>query len=394
MDEDVILIPGTKVSRSDVENPAFPLSNALTQRPAGAKGSQLDAAARAILPNSLESQATLLMESDPFATHDISSMKFADFVQRKFIPEYVVNRRYAGRAHFRAILKHVLSPEQVTRAFEDKPEKAIARLTAIQGWPYMDALRLCDVSAERVQDLISAALTSGYSIQTVTHLRNVIRTIFTHAISAGCYSGINPTILVTLPAMARKKAHTLTLTQLKQVMQALRFPEKGIALFAILTEMNVAEICGLQWKYVNISNEAHAVEGDWIPPRSIAIRKQWYRGEFDLVLEKRKRVVPVPEMLCTVLRDLKHRSQFIGSQDFVLASRSGTPIYPENVAARRLKSVGKALEMPWLSWYVFHRTHLDLRSKHGRHLFREYERVFPVQSSWIHPLPGRPGGVQ
>jgi hypothetical protein len=91
---------------------------------------------------------------------------------------------------------------------------------------------------------------------------------------------------------------------------------------------------------------------------------------------------------------LKHRSPFTGAQDFVLASRSGTPIYPENIAARRLKSVGKALEMPWLSWYVFHRTHLDLKTKLGRHLYREYERVLPLQSSWIYPVPGRPGRVQ
>jgi integrase len=337
-----------------------------------------------------ELQATLVMsescaEQEPPAEY--SSMTLADFVQHRFIPEYVATRRSTGRAHFRAILKHVFKPEQVDRVFADDSAKAAVKLKAIDGWPYMDSQRLCDISGERIQHLISTALQSGYSIQTATHIRNVIRAIFTHAIMARCYTGTNPTTLVTLPAMARKVAHTLTLTELKQVMLAMRYPEKGIALFAILTEMNVAEICGLQWKYVNLSDVGHMVEDDWIPSRTIAVRKQWHRGEFGPVFGKRKRLVPVPEALCLILRDLRNRKHFTGSQDFVLASRSGTPFYPQNIAARRLKAIGRKLEMPWLSWNVFHRTHLNLRSEFGRQLHKEYERALPLQKLVIHESP-------
>ena len=316
---------------------------------------------------------------DQEACAEASSMNLAEFVQRKFVPEYVATRRSAGRAHFRAILKHVLTPEHVAHAFAENSENTIVRLKAIQAWPYMGSLLLCDIDPEKIQHLTSTALNAGYSIQTATHIRNVIRVIFSHAITTSHYKGKNPATLVSLPAMARKKAHTLTLAQLKQVMQVMRHPEKHIALFAILTEMYVAEICGLQWKYVNLSNERQLVEEDWIPARTIAVRKQWYRGEFGLVVGSRKKDVPVPDLLCSILRDLKHRKSFTGPQDFVLASRSGTPVYPENIAARRLKSIGKACEMPWLSWYVFHRTHISLRSKFGRHLHTEYEKVLPLQ---------------
>ena len=311
---------------------------------------------------------------------DGSSISLAEFVERKFIPEYVATRRSAGRAHFRAILKHVLTPEEVSRAFAETREKTNVKLTQINGWPYMNSLSLGEVSGERIQHLTSTALKSGYSIQTATHIRNVIRAIFSHAISSGCYNGKNPAEQVTLPAMARKKAHTLTLAELKQVLHVMRYPEKHIALFAILTEMNVTEICGLQWKYVNLSNEGHPVDEDWIPPKNIAVRNQWYRGEFGFVVANRKRFVPVPELLCSMLRELKHRKRFTGPEDFVLASRGGTPIYPENIAARRLKSIGRAFEMPWLSWYVFHRTHLNLRSEFGRHLHKEYEKVLSPQA--------------
>lgn len=354
-------------------------------------GSFLTPDASLARPQNLDIEATFGRDGESYrdqvAQAEGSSMSLADFVKYRFIPEYVATRRSAGRAHFRAILKHVLTPEQVARAFAEESKTTVLRLKAIQGWPYMDSLGLCDISGERIQHLISTALHSGYSIQTATHIRNVIRAIFSHAIKERCYRGTNPTTLVTLPAMARKEAHTLTLTQLKQVMQAMRYPEKGIALFAILTEMNVAEICGLQWKYVNLSDVGHMVEEDWIPSRTIAVRKQWYRGEFMPVLEKRKRLVSVPEVLCSILRDLRNRKNFTGSGDFVLASRSGTPIYPQNIAARRLKSIGKAFEMPWLSWNVFHRTHLNLRSEFGRHLHKEYERALPLQKLVVYQSP-------
>src|ERR1700680_2852029 len=43
--------------------------------------------------------------------------------------------------------------------------------------------------------------------------------------------------------------------------------------------MNVAEICGLQWKRVNLTEAWSNTDGESIPPRTIAVRKQWYRGE-------------------------------------------------------------------------------------------------------------------
>ncbi len=55
-----------------------------------------------------------------------------------------------------------------------------------------------------------------------------------------------------------------------------------MTLLAIVTGMNVAEICGLQWKHANLSPHEQGVSGEWIAPRHhIAVRKQWYRGELE-----------------------------------------------------------------------------------------------------------------
>jgi integrase len=317
---------------------------------------------------------------------DAANMSLLAFVERSFVPEYVTGKRSAGRAHFQSILKHILTPEGVDRAFQVNSQGSRSRLRRLEDWPYMDSMPLKDVTREHVQQLISTALERGYSIQTATHIRNVIRTLFTHAKNARCFNGENPATFVLLPGMARKQPHSLTLDELKSVIQLMRYPEREIALLAILTKMSVAEICGLQWKYVNLSDARRIVDGDWLPARTIAIRKQSYRGEFGFVMTSRQRNVAMPELLCCVLSDLKTRKRFTAPEDFVLPSRCGTPISQDNVATRRLKSIGNTLAMPWLSWYVFHRTHVSLYCENGRHLQKELKRAITLEKVIVrHP---------
>jgi hypothetical protein len=59
------------------------------------------------------------------------------------------------------------------------------------------------------------------------------------------------------------------------------------------------------------------------------------------------------------------RATNAGWNDYVLVSKGGRPINQINVAARRLKSIGRALEMPWLSWQVFRRTRALLVQEFG-----------------------------
>jgi integrase len=340
------------------------------------------AASIARAPN-LEHRLTL-PTSDDFRSdgedeNKVSAITLAEFVRRRFIPEFVENKRSAGRAHFHEILKFILRSEKAAYAPWQTFERTNVKRKAINSWPYIDSLLLRDISEDTVRHITATALESGYSIQTATHIRNVIRAIYSHAIGACGYEGRNPAALVTLPAVVQKNAHTLTLAQLAEVMALMRFPERAIALFVLQTEMNLVEICGLQWRHVNLTGNGYSVDGDWIHARTIAVRNQWYRGEFRPVTGIRKRVVQVPELLCSNLRNLKCRKQFIGPQDFVLASQSGSPVYPGNIAKRRLKSIGQSCDMPWLSWQVLHRTQIRLRSEFGRRLHKEYEKVLPLQ---------------
>jgi len=294
-----------------------------------------------------------------------AAMTFTSFVETKFVPEHVAVKSTSGRTHYKAILKHVLLPEEVDRFFGGDALNSKARLKAIPDWPYIGAMRLSDVRPDHVQRLIEAATHRGYSPQTVTHIRNVVGAVFSHAKKERSFSGENPASQVMLPGMTRKESHALTLAQAKEVIQAMHYPEKEMTLIAILTNLNVAEICGLQWKHVNLTEALAETDGDPIPPRSIAIRTQWYRGELATVKRGRSKILPIPQLLLPVLLRLRRRTRFTGPDDFVLVSQAGTPINQINIAARRLKSVGRELKMPWLSWHVFRRTHATLVYEFG-----------------------------
>jgi integrase len=307
------------------------------------------------------------------------NMTLAEFVENAFVPEHVAKKTSAGRAYFQGILKHVLTPERVDRAFRAEGKGSRIRHKAIPGWPYLDAMRLRDVRPDHIQQIVFAALSRGYSTQTATHIRNVVRVIFSHVEKTMRLPADNPADDVRLPGIVRREAHVLTIEQLRRLIGVMRYPEREVAIFAILTEMSVAEICGLQWKHLNLSEHSCKVDGEWIPARTIAVRKQSYRCEFGPVLNCRERDIPVPDLLASILRKIRNRRIFSAREDFVVASRSGTPINQDNVASRRLKSIGRRLEMPWLSWYVFHRTNVALSAELGPQLHCELENALPAE---------------
>jgi integrase len=294
-----------------------------------------------------------------------SYMTIADFVEKMFVPDHVAIKGLAGRTHYRAILKHVLTPEEVQRVFKLDVDKSRARLKAIPEWPYLSHLALADTRPEHVELLMVAAQARGYSIQTVTHIRNVVSAIFSHARKVNHFTGLNPASQVAVPGMSRKEAHSLSLPQLKSVLELMRYPEREMTLLAIVTGMNVAEICGLQWKHLNLASLQRELSGEVIPPRTIAVRKQWYRGELNSVKIGRTRNVAIPDLMIPVLTGLTRRVRFTRPDDFVLVSEAGTPVNETNIASRRLKTVGQELEMPWLSWHVFRRTRKDYLQRFG-----------------------------
>jgi integrase len=293
-----------------------------------------------------------------------TSLTIAQFVESKFLPEHIVKKGAAGQGHYRAILKYVISPEKVDSVFGVSVEKSKGKLRVFSNWPYLNDIRLGDAQPEHVQRLLSAAEDAGYSPQTVKHIRNVVSAIFSHAIREQYFLGGNPATLVTLPRMMRKEAHALSFDQTIRMLEIMEYPEKEVTLFAILTDMTISQICGLQWKYVNLTDHSLNRVDELLLPKTILVRNQCYRGEVCRVPASRRKDIPIPHLLHSVLLQLT-RTKGTGWNDFVLPSRGGRPINPINVAARRLKPIGEKLEVPWLSWQVLRRTRVALIEEFG-----------------------------
>src|SRR5258707_14482477 len=198
--------------------------------------------------------------------------------------------------------------------------------------PAWKKLRLKDATAADIQKLASSMLGKNYSVQTVKHVRTTVSAIFTHAKRLGWHTGDNPAKLVRLPEMVRRESHALSFDQSFSALASLQSPAREMVLFAILTSMNIAEICGLQWKRVNLNEQFTTVDGEWLPRLTIAVRAQWYRGEYGSVKAKsRRRNIPIPWALRSVLATIKEQSQFTGVDDPVFVARNGRPIDEHNI---------------------------------------------------------------
>jgi len=297
----------------------------------------------------------LLSLLPPEAQAERSQMTLAEFIEKRFLPELLAEKKLAWRGHYHSILKHILSPDDFERIFGTNGVHSSANLARNPEWPYLGQLRLRDVRSHHVHDLIRAALERGYSPQTVTHIRSLVSAVFSYAKQALVFTGANPTCSANLPVIDRKNTRALTLQQMEQALGAMRYPEKQMTIIGLLTDMNVSEICGLQWKRVNLTGSWSDPNGKLIPPITISVRKRWYRGELADVKETRQRYIQIPEMVLPMLLLLKARTTFSGPEDFVLTSRTGTAINVSNITARRLGSIGKDLGIPELTLQVLHR---------------------------------------
>ncbi len=206
---------------------------------------------------------------DAQSQQPMSLLTVEEFVQRRFRPDVIRFKKPAGKSHYENMLKlHVL--------------------TAIGG------KRLRDVTSDDVQDLVGAKLEAGFSVQTVTHIRNVIGRVFNHAKLKRSYVGDNPIQGVNLPEMERKESHALTFEQGRFVLEALPSPVSEMALVSMTCSLNVAEILALRWKWVNLTTESVVVSSEVLPPCSLAVRQNYYRGEFCSVkADGRRRNVPL-----------------------------------------------------------------------------------------------------
>ena len=295
----------------------------------------------------------------PVQIHVDTEISLVTFIERRFIPDHVQLKSAAGRAHYHAILKHVLRPETVDRLFKPYIRTVRTRLQTLPDWPYLDGLFLGELTSDHVSRLVASATRRGYSPQTVKHIKNVVSAILSHAQREGLIIGRNPASAVELPPMARRKSHHLSLAQAKSLLNSTRDPQRIAALLTIVTGLSIADICALRWKHVDFTTSQLWVERRSVWRRNVSSRK--YLAEKSSSADSRKaECFPLSKTLLRTLHELKRNCHTTNPESCIVGSGSRILLRPIDLP---LKSVARQLHMPWLSWQVVRRAHNDLRSE-------------------------------
>ncbi len=314
-----------------------------------------------------DSRVSAPQEAVSYVTGDAaaneSTISVAAFVHKKFIPNHVELKSPAGRTHYHAILKHLITPERVDCIFASYPKFGNTRLKAVPGWPYLDDVLLCDLTPNHVRQLVLSAALRGYSPQTVKHIRCVLGAIVKHAKKERMFNGENPISEVELPPASPTRSHELTVLQAKKLLKSMQYPEREIALLTISTGMNISEVCALQWKHMNLTGNTVRSDEDPIPGESCIVKRQWTADSIINLSGNRVRVVELPKPLVRVLLQLKQSRRIVDRDQFLIATTEGHAMRPADTLIMYLKPVGKRLGMPWISWQILRRAHQSLLSE-------------------------------
>lgn len=260
-----------------------------------------------------------------------SQMTLAAFAKSRFIPQVVSRKRPAGQKHYGWALRRLL--------------------------PIIGERRLCDFGLEDVEAAVSRFQEAGYAGQTILHLRNAISAVIRHARRLELYSGQNPARDVELPPVVHERRPTYTWEQIRRLMAVLPSPIREMAWLAVETSMHAAELCGLRRKWLNLTGLLVTVEGEILPPQSVAVRESRYAGKWGgLKTSARRRNVPISTGLVEQLADVLRKAKNQGPDAPAFQGPKGAPIDAHNVSARIFRPLAQRLGFP-VAWHAFRRFH-------------------------------------
>jgi hypothetical protein len=275
------------------------------------------------------------------------------FVENYFKPQHVALKKTDTRAFYNSQLKHIV-PVLGDMRLRDITTAHVQRLVATK----LNERYLFTRKKKKWEEKAPAPELRKYSSRQIQAIATTVSAIFTKAEKLEMFTGRNPAKLLDLPEMVPvRKKQALTLPGYRKLLGKLPEPAHGLAFTATVTTMNIAEACGTRWEYVNLTDKWESVNGEGLPPYTLAVRWQWSNGEYGTVKrKKRRRFIPMPRVLVIYLTELKKRSKFTGPNDPVFAGRTGKPVDEHNLFNRVLKPIATSLGMPWVGWHTFRRT--------------------------------------
>lgn len=275
-----------------------------------------------------------LSKADQIATKPKSTMSLEQFWKEKYWPQAELRLKKSTRGQYSSHWAKWIQPR-------------------------LGHFSLAMISPDHVEMLLADVRAAGRSTETIRHVRKVLSAILRRARRLQYISGDNPAGLVELPDAAPvRKAYALTQDQALAILKT-PMPERyrGMIWAALLTGMNAAELCGIKWGYVNLDGSPLRYEGETIQPLHVAVRWQWYRGEYGtLKTGERKRDIPLSGPMVDLLKTMRRRGRWTKPEDPVFAARNGKPLDEHNIQRRHLSPIGKKMGLSHLGWHTFRHT--------------------------------------
>lgn len=231
--------------------------------------------------------------------------------------------------------------------------KTMEQYTGLFGkWirPVIGHLSMSAVDLEIAEFVLAGAREAGLSDETVKHIRKVGSALFTRAIKTKAYSGFNPFQAVDLGPRVEpvRERYALTPARARMVLDHPKWTARSSPRYvdavrwALLTGMNIAEICGLT--------------GEHVLEDRITVRQQYYRGRYGpLKTKARKRDIPLTEELRHLLDEHGRSAEGTGNPP-LFAGQNNRPLNEHNIQRRYLRPIGDELGLPSLGWHICRHT--------------------------------------
>jgi integrase len=218
--------------------------------------------------------------------------------------------------------------------------------------PRLGQRRLDEIGVDDVLALIGELREGGYSGWSIRSFLTPLSRLFSHAVRRDvvAISPISKLDRTERPVVWKREQRVLNGEEIGRLLDAAPPRYRTLIASAVLTGLRQSELLGLRWRDIDFDEELIRVRSaldrhgkDVAPKTEHAVR--------DVIL------IPT---LAGLLREHQEMSAFSGPDDYVFASRVGTPLYWRNVARRALKPALAEAGIEPLRWHDLRHTFASL----------------------------------
>jgi integrase len=220
--------------------------------------------------------------------------------------------------------------------------------------PRFGDMAIAEITRQEVQAYMARLVSDGYAPRSVDHIHDVLSAVLRTAVKWG-HLRDNPARDVDLPALINVRPKwVLTIAQAAALLDALPPLARTMVGVALVSGLRRGELFALRWRNVDEQNQCLTVseavyEGAFSTPKTAAGHRQ----------------IPLSAAALQLILDWRARAKRTDPDALLLATWSGKPISPNNVARRWIFPACDALQLRRVNWLTLRRTYSSWAHEKG-----------------------------